>query len=178
MKKMNKTLAILLALAMMLALAACNGKNGDNGNSGNGNSGNGNSSANSNNVSTPQTTTASGDMVTVELPSGWSLVTGTDMNGADMADFICHTEKFEYGDPYLQVEEYPQDLDSAKAVLESGNPYGTYDGEKELTNGTWYLAENAASAQIGEKVFMVKGYECDFGSEEVQSILGSLQWAQ
>lgn len=170
MKKMNKTLAILLALAMMLALAACDGKNGDNGNSGNGN--------NSANVSAPQTTTASGDMVTVELPSGWSLVTGTDMNGVDLADFICHAEKFEYGDPYLQVEEYPQDLDSAKAVLESGNPYGTYDGEKELTNGTWYLAENAASAQIGEKVFMVKGYECDFGSEEVQSILGSLQWVQ
>ena len=175
MKKMNKTLAILLALAMMLALAACDGKNGDNGNSGNDNSDNGNSSAN---VSAPQTTTASGDMVTVELPSGWSLVTGTDMNGADMADFICHTEKFEYGDPYLQVEEYPQDLDSAKAVLESGNPYGTYDGEKELTNGTWYLAENAAVAQIGEKVFMVKGYKCDFGSEEVQSILGSLQLVQ
>ena len=175
MKKMNKILAILLALAMMLALAACDGKNGDNGNSGNDNSDNGNSSAN---VSAPQTTTASGDMVTVELPSGWSLVTGTDMNGADMADFICHTEKFEYGDPYLQVEEYPQDLDSAKAVLESGNPYGTYDGEKELTNGTWYLAENAAAAQLGEKALLVKGYQCDFGSEEVQSILGSLQWVQ
>ena len=168
MKKMNKTLAILLALAMMLALAACNGKNGDNGNSGNGNS---------NNVSTPQTTTASGDMVTVELPSGWSLVTGTDMNGVDLADFICHAEEFEYGDPYLQVEEYPQDLDSAKAVLESGNPYGTYDGEKELTNGTWYLAENAAAAQLGEKALLAKGYQCDFGSDEVQSILGSLQWA-
>lgn len=48
-------------------------------------------------------------MVTAELPSGWSLVTGTDMNGDDMADFICHAEKFEYGDPYLQVEEYPRD---------------------------------------------------------------------
>ena len=117
-------------------------------------------------------------MVTAELPSGWSLVTGTDMNGDDMADFICHAEKLEYGDPYLQVEEYPRGLDSAKAVLESGDPYGTYDGEKELTNGTWYLAENAASAQIGEKVFMVKGYEYDFGSDEVQSILGSLQWIE
>ena len=36
--------------------------------------------------------------------------------------------------------------------------------------------ENAACAQIGEKVFMVKGYECDFESDEVQSILGSLRW--
>lgn len=169
MKKMNKTLAILLALAMMLALAACGGNNGGSGNSGNGNN---------NADSAPKTTTASGDMITVELPSGWSLVTGTDMNGADIADFICHTEKFEYGDPYLQAEEYPQDLDSAKAILESGDPYGTYNGEKELANGTWYLAENAASAQVGEKVFMVRGYECDFGSEEVQNILGSLQWAQ
>lgn len=159
MKKMNKILAILLALTMMLALAACNG----------GNSGDSGDSA-------PKTTAVSGDMVTAELPSGWCLVTGTDMNGADMADFICHTEKFEYGDPYLQVEEYPQDLDSAKAVLESGSTFGTYNGEKGLANGTWYLAENAACAQIGEKVFMVKGYECDFGSDEVQSILGSLQW--
>ena len=58
-------------------------------------------------------------------------------------------------------------IKAGKAILESGNPYGTYNGEKELTNGTWYLAENAASAQIGEKVFMVKGYECDFGSDEV-----------
>lgn len=153
---MNKILAILLVLTMMLVLAACNG----------GNSGD----------SAPKTTVVSGDMVTAELPSGWCLVTGTEMNGDDMADFICHTEKFEYGDPYLQVEEYPQDLDSAKAVLESGSTFGTYNGEKGLANGTWYLAENAACAQIGEKVFMVKGYECDFGSDEVQSILGSLQW--
>lgn len=149
---------------MMLVLAAYGGGNsGDSSNSG---------------KNAPKTTAASGDMVTAELPSGWSLVTGTDMNGDDMADFICHAEKFEYGDPYLQVEEYPQDLGSAKAVLESGNPYRTYDGEKELTNGTWYLAENADAAQIGEKVFMVKGYECDFGSEDVQIILGSLRWIQ
>ena len=161
MKKMNKILAILLALTMMFALAACGGNNGNSG---------GNSA--------PKTTTVSGDMVTVELPSGWSLVTGTDMFGTDTADVICHTEDYQTGDLYLQVEEYPQDLDGAKAVLESGNPYGTYAGEKELTNGTWYLAENAAVAQIGEKVFMVKGYKCDFGSDEVQSILGSLQWVK
>ena len=94
------------------------------------------------------------------------------------ADIIAHSEDYKTGDPYLQVEEYPQNLDAAKAVLESGNPYGSYDGEKELTNGTWYLAENAAVAQIGEKVFMVKGYKCDFGSDEVQGILGSLQWVK
>ena len=170
MKKINKILAILLALTMVLALAACNGGNsGDSSNISNSNSSNSGDSA-------PKTTAASGDMVTAELPSGWSLVTGTDMNGNDMADFICHTEKFEYGDPYLQVEEYPQDLDSAKALLESGDPYGTYDGEKELTNGTWYLAENAAAAKLGEKALLVKGYQCNFGSDEVQSILGSLQW--
>lgn len=167
MKKMNKILAILLALTMMFALVACGG-----GNNGGGNDGN------SEGNSAPKTTTASGDMVTAELPSGWSLVTGTEMFGTDTADLICHTEDYQSGDPYLQVEEYPQDLDSAKAVLESGSPYGTYAGEKELTNGTWYLAENAAAAQIGEKVFMVKGYKCDFGSEEVQSILGSLQWVK
>ena len=69
-------------------------------------------------------------------------------------------------------------MDGVKAVLESGDPYGTYNGEKGLANGTWYLAENAACAQIGDTVFMVKGYECDFGSDEVQSILGSLQWVK
>ena len=158
MKTMNKILAILLTLTMVLALAACGGD--DSGSS------------------TQKTTTTSGDMVTAELPSGWSLVTGTDMFGIDTADIICHSEDYKSGDPYLQVEEYPRELDSAKAVLESGSPYGTYGGEKELTNGTWYLAENAAAAQIGEKVFMVKGYKCDFGGEEVQSILGSLQWVK
>ena len=162
MKRMHKILAILLALTMMLTLAACDG--GDSGNSGNSDD------------SAPKTTAASGDLVKAELPSGWSLVTGTEMFGMDEADFICPTEKYEFGDPYLQVEEYPRDLDTAKALLESGNPYGTYIGEKALANGTWYVAETAAAAQIGEKVFMVVGYECDFGSEAVQSILGSLQW--
>lgn len=163
MKKMNKVLAILLTLTMMLALAACGDTSGNSGSGG---------------TSAPKTTAVSGDMVTAELPSGWSLVTGTDMFGTDTADIICHSEEYKTGDPYLQVEEYPQDLDAAKAVLESGSPYGTYNGEKELANGAWYLAENAAAAQIGEKVFMVKGYKCDFGSEEVQSILGSLQWGK
>lgn len=162
MKKMNKILTILMALTMMLALAACGGGN----------------SGNSGGSSAPKTTAVSGDMIKAELPSGWSLITGTDMFGNDTADIIAHSEDYKTGDPYLQVEEFPQDLDAAKAILESGSPYGTYDGEKELTNGTWYLAENAAAAQIGEKVFMVKGYKCDFGSEEVQNILGSLQWVK
>ena len=54
----------------------------------------------------------------------------------------------------------------------------TYAGTKELANGTWYLAENAAAAKLGEKALLVKGYQCNFGSDEVQSILGSLQWIQ
>lgn len=158
MKKMSKILAILMALTMILALAACGGDKGGS--------------------NAPKTTAVSGDMVKAELPSGWILVTGTEMFGNNTADLICHTEKYQTGDPYLQIEEYPQDLDSAKAVLESGKPYGTYSGEKKLTNGTWYLSENAAAAQIGEKVFMVKGYKCDFASDDVQTILGSLQWVK
>lgn len=144
-----------MALTMVLTLAACGGGAGGN---------------------TPKTTAVTGDMISAEIPSGWILVTGTEMFGNNTADLICHTEKYQTGDPYLQVEEYPQSLDSAKAVLESGKPYGTYNGEKELSNGTWYLAENAAVAQIGEKVFVVKGYKCDFASEDVHTILGSLSW--
>jgi len=157
MKKINKILVIILALTMMLALTACGGND-----------------KNSGGDSASKMTTVSGDKVTAELPSGWILVTGTDMIGSDTADFICHTEKFKYGDPYLQVEEI-QNLKDAQTLLESGNPYGTYAGIKELTNGTWYLAENAAVSQIGEKVLLVKGYQCDFGSDDVQGILGSLQ---
>ena len=156
MKKMSKILTILMALTMVLALTACGGDKGGS--------------------NAPKTTAVSGDMVTAELPSGWILVTGTEIFGMDTADLICHTEKYQNGDPYLQIEEYPQDLNGAKAVLESGKPYGAYNGEKALANGTWYLAENAAVAQIGEKVFVVKGYKCDFGGADVQTILGSLQW--
>lgn len=155
----KKALWILFTAAVLLALPACGGlgENGD---------------------GKPKTTSASGDMVTAELPSGWSLVSGTDMNGVDLADFICHAEKFELGDPYLQAQEYFGGIEAARAVLESEDPYGTYAGTKELANGTWYLAENAAAAQLGEKALLVKGYRCDFGSEEVQSILGSLQLVQ
>ena len=75
-------------------------------------------------------------METAELPSGWILVIDTEMFGMDKEDFFCPTENYQIGDPYLQVEEHPQNLDSTKAVLESGNPYGTYNGEKESANGT------------------------------------------
>ncbi|MCI9431145.1 MAG: hypothetical protein HFF70_01790 [Oscillospiraceae bacterium] len=155
----KKALWLLFTAAVLLALPACGG------------SGETDSGA-------PKMVSASGDMVTAELPSGWSLVSGTDMNGVDLADFICHAEKFELGDPYLQAQEYFGGIEAARAVLESEDPYGTYAGTKELANGTWYLAENAAAAQLGEKALLVKGYQCDFGSEEVQSILGSLQWVQ
>ena len=117
-------------------------------------------------------------MITAEIPDGWILVSGTEMNGLNRADYICHTEKFSYGDPYLQAEEYGGTFEDQKKVLESGNPYGTYIGEKELANGTWYVAENAAAMQQGDKAFVVKGYLCDFESEEVQNILGSIQWIQ
>ena len=155
----KKALWLLFTAAVLLALPACGGsRETDSG--------------------APKTVSASGDMVTAELPSGWSLVSGTDMNGVDLADFICRAEEFELGDPYLQAQEYFGGIEAARAVLESEDPYGTYAGTKELANGTWYLAENAAAVQLGEKALLVKGYQCDFGSEEVQSILGSLQLVQ
>lgn len=153
---MKKFPWFLFTMAMLLPLTACGGSGGN----------------------APKTTPASGDMVEVDLPSGWILISGTDMHGVDLADFICHAEKFELGDPYLQAQEYFGGIEAARAVLKSEDPYGTYAGTKELANGTWYLAENAAAAQLGEKALLVKGYQCDFGSEEVQSILGSLQLVQ
>lgn len=155
----KKALWILFTAAVLLALPACGGlgENGD---------------------GKPKTTSASGDMVEVDLPSGWILISGTDMNGVDLADFICHAEKFELGDPYLQAQEYFGGIEAAQAVLESEDPYGAYAGAKELANGIWYLAENAAAAQLGEKALIVKGYQCDFESDEVQNILGSLRWVQ
>ncbi len=77
----KKILWLLFTAAILLALPACGGF------------GETDSGA-------PKTVSASGDMVTAELPSGWSLVSGTDMNGVDLADFICHAEEFELGDPY------------------------------------------------------------------------------
>lgn len=155
----KKALWLLFTVTVLLALPACAG------------SGESDSGA-------PKTVPASGDMVAAELPSGWNLISGTDMHGVDLADFICHAEKFELGDPYLQAQEYFGGIEAVRAVLESENPYGTYTGTKELANGTWYLAENAAAAQLDEKAIIVKGYQCDFGSDEIQSILGSLQWLQ
>lgn len=162
MKKLNKIAALLLALAMALALTACGGSE----------AGSGDSSA------APKTTSATGDMVTAEVPEGWSLVTGSDMFGTPTADFVCHSESYQVGDAYLQIEQASYNLDDLKAILESGSPYGTYAGEQALANGTWYLAENAAAAQLGDKVMLVKGYKCDFGSADVHAVLGSLQWVK
>lgn len=160
MKKFSKIAALLLALVMALSLTACGGSDTGSGSA------------------APKTTSAAGDIVTAEVPEGWSLVTGSTMFGNDTADFLCHTESYKVGDPYLQVEQANQDLDGMKAVLESERPYGTYAGEQALANGTWYIAENAAVALLGDKVILVKGYKCDFGSAEVHTILGSLQWIQ
>ena len=156
---MEKSIWVFLTLAMLLALTACGGSGNDSGNA-------------------SEMTLASGDVVTAELPSGWSLISGTDMHGVDLADFICHAEEFEMGDPYLQAQAYWGDIEAVQAVLESEDPYGTYTGTKKLANGTWYLAKNAAATQLGEKALLVKGYQCDFGNEEVQSILGSLKWVK
>ncbi|MGM9606356.1 MAG: hypothetical protein ACI3XJ_02515 [Oscillospiraceae bacterium] len=156
---MKKFIAIIACLVVVLYLAACGG------------------SSNSGEGTEVKTTPASGDVVKAEIPGGWSLVSGTEMNGANIADFICHAENFEIGDPYLQTTKDDRDIAAVQAVLESGDPFGAYSGSKELANGTWYIAENAAAALIGDKVLLVRGYECDFGSSEVQNILGSLQWA-
>ena len=154
---MKKIVAMLLASVIILSLAAC-----------------GSSPANGGEA---ETTAAAGDVVKAELPGGWSLVSGTVMNGADGADFLCHAEQFELGDPYLQTTQDGRDVEAIREVLESETPFGKYYGPKELANGTWYIAENAAAASIDGKTLLVRGYECDFRSAEVQSILGSLQWA-
>lgn len=123
-----------------------------------------------------KTQQASGDVVKAEIPEGWSLVSGTEMNGANGADYICHAEKFEIGDPYLQAEKTDQDLEKMQGVLESGDTFGKYLGSFDLGGNTWYIAENAAAAEIDGKVCLVRGYECDFSGAQVQAILGSIQW--
>ena len=156
-----KALTLVLALVFILSLAACDKKDG-------------NDKGNTETKKPAQTFT--GDVIKAAVPSGWSFVTGTDMNGADIADFICHAEEFEFGDPYLQVTKDDRDISAIKELLESEETFGKYIGEVELNGTTWYIAENAASAMIGEKACFVSGYECDFSSEEVQSILGSIKW--
>ena len=83
----------------------------------------------------------------------------------------------EMGDPYLQVTKDDRDIEAIRKVLQSEETFGKYTGEVESNSITWYVAEKAAAAMIGEKACLVCGYECDFSSAEVQSILGSIQWA-
>lgn len=148
-------LTLVFVLVLIFSLAACGAKDAEK----------------------TETKTFTGDVVTVSIPSGWSLVSGTDMNGANSADFICHVEKFELGDPYLQVTKDDRDIEAIRKVLQSEETFGKYTGEVESNSITWYVAEKAAAAMIGEKACLVCGYECDFSSAEVQSILGSIQWA-
>ena len=156
--KKNAILTAFLALVLTFSLAACGAK--DDGKT----------------EATTQTLT--GDVITVSIPSGWSLVSGTDMNGANSSDYICHAEKFEIGDPYLQVAKDDRDIAAIQNVLQSEETFGEYIGEVESNGTTWYVAENAAAAMVSEKACLVRGYECDFSSTEVQGILSSIQWAE
>lgn len=151
-KVMTILLSSLLVLCALLTLTACGGD--------------------SKKAATPVT----GEVVSAALPDGWTLITSTDMTGTSGADFLCHAEKYELGDPYLQVTKESRNIEAMRAVLEGEDPFGPYDGAVELDNGTWYIADLAAAAVIGEKVCLVRGYECDFGSDQVRAILGSLQW--
>lgn len=163
MNYLNKIYALLLALAMLLTLAAC------------GNTGSTNDSTDGG-VNTPATTQFTGDVVTAALPDGWCLTNGREVNGSVSIDYICNASSYQSDAPCMQVMDDSQSLGDLKAMLELESLYGTYMGSQKLANGTWYLAERAAVAQLGDKVIMVIGAGCDFGSEEVQSILGSLQW--
>ncbi|MGN0460153.1 MAG: hypothetical protein ACI4HL_04480 [Ruminococcus sp.] len=156
---MKKTISAFLCLMLVFLFTACGSNDGTSG-------------------ASAETKTVTGEVVKAEIPSGWSIVTGTEMTGASGADFICHSEKYEMGDAYFQVTSDGRDLDRIKSVLESADTYGAYSGEAKLANGTWYIAENAAAAAVSERILLVTGYEIDFSSDEVQSILGSLQWAE
>lgn len=80
MKKTSKVIMAVLAAAMAFALTACGGGGA-------------------------KGTEASGDMITATIPSGWTLVSGADMQGIKTEDFICHAKEYKVGDPYLQVEQ-------------------------------------------------------------------------
>ena len=156
---MKKIFVIALALITLLSFSACSGKSG------------GKPAENS-------TKSATGDVITAEIPTGWSLVSGTEMTGIDSSDFICHSEKYALGDAYLQIAKDERDVSAVEETLKSGETFGAYIGASQLGEATWYIAENAAAALIGEKVCLVRGYKCDFKSAEVQGILGGLQWAK
>ncbi|MGN0628369.1 MAG: hypothetical protein ACI4IW_01940 [Oscillospiraceae bacterium] len=152
---MKKIIVFLIALAL-LSLAACGGSA----------------------EAEVEMEHVSGDLAVADLPKGWSLVTGTEMNGASEADFICHSEDYQLGDAYLQVTRDGRDVGSIEEVLASETPFGKYYGEAELQNGTWYISENAAACTIDGYSMLVRGYACDFESSEVRNILGSLGWAK
>ena len=156
---MKKILAVIIALVLSLSFSACSGKG---------------------NEKAPDSSSTSvvGEVITAEIPDEWGLVTSTEMTGTGGADFICHSKKYELGDPYLQITKDNRDIAAVQTVLESEKTFGTYTGTSELGGATWYIAENAAATLIDGKVCLVRGYECDFGSDEVHAILGSLRWAE
>ncbi|MDD8048389.1 MAG: hypothetical protein PHH04_02180 [Thomasclavelia sp.] len=124
------------------------------------------------------TKTVKGTVVKATIPDDWSLVDGKKMNGAGGADYICDSKEYKAGDPYLNISESSKSISDLKALLKDGTLYGKYYGDVKLDNGTWYLAKNAAVAKVNKKTFIVTGYKCDFNSDEVQDILGSLKWVK
>lgn len=119
-----------------------------------------------------------GELVSANIPSGWSLVTSSEMTGAAGEDFICKGDPYKAGNPYLQITSDGNDIEKLEQILESEDSYGGYYGEAELSNGTWYLAEKAAGVQLENGICLrVLGYDVDFRSNDVRYILGSLEYA-
>ena len=150
---MKRLVPLFLIIAILFSFSACGGSS--------------------------KTLEVTGDVVSASIPTDWCLISGTEMNGANGSDFICHTKRFEIGDPYLQMMHDPQSrsIEDLQAFLESEEVYGKYFGSFECSALTWYIAEKAAGAAIEGKNCVVLSYECDMNSDEVRAILGSLAWA-
>lgn len=117
---MKKISWIIFIVAILLTLTVCGGSgaNGDD---------------------EFKTTPASGDVVSAELPSGWSLISGTDMNGVDLADFICHAEEFELGAPTCKHRSILETLRRHGLFWSRRTPMGPIQGQKSWPTelGIW-----------------------------------------
>ena len=142
---MKRIFALALIAVMVFSMAACGGGGG---------------------------TQVTGDVVSASIPSGWCMVSGTEMFGQDSCDFICHSKEYELGDAYMQIATSFSDYDSTRAAY-ADSAWG--DPVEFTVNGiTWSGADLGICADIGGTVVTVACYNVDFNDKEVQEILGTI----
>lgn len=137
---------------------------------------------NSGNGAEAKLTDYTGGVISAQLPDGWILKAGKDIDTVgylDSYDYIFKASDVDNSAPTLQVTvayQAADDIDSWKGWISDGS-FGEANDPFEVNGITWYTAKQGGVALIDGQVCLIYNTNgADFSDSEVQTILGNIKW--